>query len=133
MLRGDKPKASSEEDLRNFNRRVVELGDELGKLTVATGDVHFLDPEDEVFRHVLLTAKEFDDADKPLPIYFRTTDEMLKEFEYLGERAEEVVIDNPQKIADIAAACRRAVCAEDRELRRRIKGPRLRKNARAVR
>ena len=101
MLRGDKPKASSEEDLRNFNRRVVELGDELGKITVATGDVHFLDPEDEIFRHVLLTAKEFDDADKPLPIYFRTTDEMLREFEYLGERAEEVVIDNPQKIADM--------------------------------
>jgi len=101
MLRGDNPRAKDEEELRNFNRRVLELGDELGKPVVATCDVHFLDPEDEIFRHVLLTAKGFDDADESLPIYFRTTDEMLEEFAYLGQdRAREVVITNTRAIAD---------------------------------
>lgn len=107
MLNGDKPKASSEEELRDFNRRVIALADELGKPTVATCDVHFLDPEDEVFRHVLLSAKEFEDADKSLPIYFRTTEEMLDEFSYLGkERAYEVVIKNPNMIADMCDVLR---------------------------
>ncbi|MBE6948368.1 MAG: PolC-type DNA polymerase III [Ruminococcaceae bacterium] len=107
MLRGDKPKAKDIEDLRRFNRRVIELGKELGKPVVATGDVHFLDPEDEVYRHILLTAKEFDDADSDLPIYFRTTNEMLDEFSYLGkELAEEVVITNPNLIADMCDVTR---------------------------
>ncbi len=107
MLRGDRPKAKDIEGLRDFNRRVVELADELGKPVVATGDVHFLDPEDEIFRKILLTAKEFDDADADLPIYFRTTEEMLKEFEYLGEeRARDVVIRNPNLIADMCEVVR---------------------------
>ena len=103
MLRPDKEGrriARDWEDLRNFNRRVVELGGRLGKPVCATGDVHFMEPTDEVYRHVLLAAKEFEDADQPNPLYFRTTDEMLAEFSYLGEeKAHEVVIDNPKLIA----------------------------------
>jgi len=101
MLEGDKPKASSEEELRDFNRKVVALGSELGKPVVATGDAHFLDPEHEIFRHVLLTFKEFSGANNELPIFFKTTDEMLEEFSYLGEEtAYEIVIKNPCGIAD---------------------------------
>ena len=91
----------SEEELRELNRTIVQLGRELGKPVCATGDVHFQEPEDEVYRHILLASKKFADADAPLPIYFKTTEEMLEEFAYLGqEEAHRVVIDDPRSIAD---------------------------------
>ncbi|MCR5808370.1 MAG: PolC-type DNA polymerase III [Clostridiales bacterium] len=92
----------SVDDLKNFNRRIVELGDELGKLTVATCDVHFLEPDDAIFRSILLHSQGYRDAVRMTPLYFRTTKEMLDEFSYLGEeRAREVVITNPNIIADM--------------------------------
>ena len=91
----------SEEELREFNRTIVSLGRELGKPVCATGDVHFQEPEDEVYRRILLASKKFADADAPLPIYFKTTEEMLAEFAYLGEaEAHRVVIDDPRAIVD---------------------------------
>jgi len=102
MLHGERPRARSMEDLKNFNRRVVELGREIGRPVVATTDAHFLDPEHEIFRRILLYAKEFPDPDRELPLYFRTTDEMLEEFSYLGEEtAYEVVVANTRKIAEM--------------------------------
>ena len=90
-----------DEGLRDLNRRIVALGAELGKPVAATGDVHFLDPEDEIYRRILLAAKKFSDADKELPIYFKTTREMLEEFAYLGEeKSREVVVTVPNAIAD---------------------------------
>lgn len=91
----------SEEDILEMNRTIYKLGHKLGKPVVASGDVHFLDPEDEVHRRILMTGKGFEDADQQAPLYFHSTREMLDEFAYLGtEAAYEVVIKNPGGIAD---------------------------------
>ncbi|MDR1735555.1 MAG: PolC-type DNA polymerase III [Oscillospiraceae bacterium] len=94
--------ARDDEHLRDFNRTVVSLGEELGIPVCATGDVHFLEPEHEIYRRVLMAGTSMLSAD-PLPLYFRTTDEMLSEFSYLGsEKALEVVVTNPNAVADSA-------------------------------
>ena len=92
---------TSLEVIKDFNRKVVELADELGLPVVATGDVHFVRKEDEIIRKVLLAGQGFDDFDNQAPLYLKTTAEMLKDFDYFGERAKEFVIDNPNKIADM--------------------------------
>ncbi|MCI9136577.1 MAG: PolC-type DNA polymerase III [Lachnospiraceae bacterium] len=102
MLRGENPVVASLEELKDINRRIVKLGEDFRKPVVATCDVHFLDPEDEVYRRIIMAGKGFKDADNQAPLFLRTTEEMLEEFSYLGsEKAEEVVITNPEKIADM--------------------------------
>lgn len=104
MLRSNKEiheQIREEEDLNNINRKILAIGDKLGKLTVATGDVHFLDKKDAKFRAIIMASKGFEDADMQPPLYFKTTNEMLEDFAYLGDRAKEVVVDNPNKIADM--------------------------------
>lgn len=93
---------NSKEDLQNINREIVELGEKFKKPVVATCDVHFLDPGDEVYRRIIMAGKGFSDADNQAPLYLRTTEEMLDEFEYLGSvKAREIVIENPNKICDM--------------------------------
>lgn len=90
------------QELIDINKKIIEVGDKLGKLTVATCDVHFLNAEDEIYRRILQAGQGYDDADAQAPLYFRTTNEMLKEFDYLPEeRAYEVVVTNTNKVADM--------------------------------
>lgn len=101
-LREERFGIRSEEDLQNINRRIVNIGKKLNKPVVATSDVHFIAPEDEVYRRIIMAGKGFKDADLQPPLYYHTTDEMLKECAYLGEKtAMEVVVDNTIKIASM--------------------------------
>ncbi len=98
----EKGLASDFEELKDFNRKIVELGEKLKIPVVATGDVHFLEPHDEIFRRVLMAGMGFSDADDQPPLYLKTTDEMLEEFDYLGrEKALEVVVTNSNLVADM--------------------------------
>ncbi|MBO7218226.1 MAG: PolC-type DNA polymerase III, partial [Clostridia bacterium] len=92
---------TSFEVIKDFNRKVVEIADKLGKPVVATGDVHFLKKDDDIIRKILLAGQKFDDFDNQAPLYFKSTEEMLSDFDYFGERAKEFVIDNPNMIADM--------------------------------
>ncbi len=99
MLRNNQVKDMDE--LIEINKKIVELGDSVGKKTVATCDVHFMDPKDEMYRRVLQGAQGYEGAENQAPLFFRTTDEMMDEFSYLGDRCEEIVIDNTIEIADM--------------------------------
>ena len=102
MLADEKIAINSFEELQDINKYICQLGEQFNKLVVATCDVHFLDPEDEVYRRIIMAGKGFKDADDQAPLYLRTTEEMLQEFAYLGSaKAEEVVITNTNKIADM--------------------------------
>ena len=101
MIRNEDSSVQNEEDLRDLNRRIVRLGEQFQKPVCATCDVHFLDPEDEVYRRIIMAGKGFKDCDEQAPLYLRTTEEMLEEFAYLGpDKAQEVVVANTRFIAD---------------------------------
>ena len=103
MIESEKvSRVQNEDDLKELNRKIVELGEQFHKPVVATCDVHFMEPGDEVYRRIIMAGKGFTDADNQAPLYLRTTEEMLEEFEYLGSaKAREIVIDNPNRIADM--------------------------------
>ena len=101
MIRNEDSSVQNEEDLRDLNRRIVQLGEQFQKPVCATCDVHFLDPEDEVYRRIIMAGKGFKYCDEQAPLYLRTTEEMLEEFAYLGpDKAQEVVVTNTRFIAD---------------------------------
>lgn len=102
MLRDEKSPIKSEQDLIEINKRIVDLGEHFNKPVCATCDVHFLDPEDEIYRKIIMAGQGFKDSDDQAPLYLRTTEEMLAEFQYLGvNKAEEVVVTNTRKISDM--------------------------------
>ena len=102
MIDKESVPVNSVEDIQRINRKIYDLGKQFNKPVVATCDVHFLDPEDEIYRRIIMAGKGFDDADNQPPLYFRTTEEMLEEFQYLGsDEAREVVITNTNLIADM--------------------------------
>ncbi len=102
MIREERYPVSSEEDLWEINKKIVQLGEDFKKPVVATCDVHFLNPEDAEYRRIIMAGHGFKDADEQAPLFLHTTEEMLKEFAYLGsEKAEEVVITNPNLICDM--------------------------------
>ena len=88
MLREDRDDIKTEEDLKEINRKIVKLGEQFDKPVVATCDVHFIDPEDEVYRRIIMAGKGFDDADQQAPLYLRTTEEMLEEFSIWEQRKQ---------------------------------------------
>ena len=95
-------RVESEKDLMDLNRRIIALGEKQHKLVVATGDVHFLEPQDQIYRTIIQAGQGYEDADAQAPLYFKTTDEMLNDFAYLGEdTARRVVIENPNRIASL--------------------------------
>lgn len=141
MIADEKSTVSSRDDLIALNKKIIALGDRLGKPVCATCDAHYVNPEDDIYRKIIMAGRGFDDADSHAKLYFRTTEEMLQEFDYLEpNRAQEIVIDNPNRIADMCEQikpvrpdkCPPVIPDSDNELRRicyetahRMYGPKL--------